>query len=174
MTPAPIAHRDHLVDLLPGNCIGCELGVFEGEFSSTLLRSNKFSELYLVDSFAGPAWNFGRHYPEASVLYEKVSQRFANDVRVRVIKGDSVAFLETSPALFDFVYIDTVHSYEHLRRELSAALGVMRKPGYICGHDYCDEFPGIARAVDEFTAAHGLRYQVTQDAPYRSFAIVLP
>ena len=57
-----ILNRNNLTDLLPYYSIGCELGVFEGEFSQTLWNSNKFAELHLVDIFTGEASNFGKPY----------------------------------------------------------------------------------------------------------------
>ena len=43
-----IPHRDNITNLLPLNSIGCELGVFEGDFSQKLIDSKKFHKLYLI------------------------------------------------------------------------------------------------------------------------------
>ena len=164
-----IPHRNNITDLLSPNSIGCELGIFEGDFSETLLSSNKFSTLYLVDLFTGPAWNFGKHYPDSSVLYDKVTQRFLDNKEVSVIKQDSLSFLRSTNTKFDFIYIDTVHSYDLTSQELIAAQKCIKPGGYICGHDYCSEFSGVIDAVIEFSEKYNYTVIVTQEKFYQSF-----
>lgn len=48
------------------------------------------------------------------------------------------------PAL---VFLDADHSYEETKKDLHWALKMGAKT--ITGHDYCAEFPGVMRAVDE-------------------------
>lgn len=166
-----IDNRNNITDILPTDSVGCEIGVFEGDFSKVLLDSNKFKKLYLVDYFSGPAWNFNKHYPDASVLYDKVKNRFSDDSRVSVIKNDSVSFLKTTNLLFDFIYIDTIHSYEYLSQELLLAHKLIKKEGYLCGHDYCQEFDGVIRAVQDFIKQFKYPLSITLDKPYCSFII---
>jgi hypothetical protein len=166
-----ISTRNEITNYIPPNSIGCELGVFEGEFSKILLDSNKFDKLYLVDSFFGPAWNFGKYYPDATVLYPKVKNRFCLDHRVSVIRSDSIDFLQSTKTLFDFIYIDTIHTYDHLYRELEFSRNKIKKNGYICGHDYCSEFQGVIDAVREFTKKYNYKYTITQEQKYPSFII---
>lgn len=166
-----ILHRNQITDLLPKNSIGCELGVFEGDFSEQLISSNKFDKLYLVDLFSGPAWNFGKHYPDAAVLYDSVKNRFQDKQEVYVIKQDSVSFLKSSELKFDFIYIDTIHSYEYLSQELAEAYNLIKSNGYICGHDYCTEFGGVIQAVKEFSEKYQYEVSSTKESGYPSFII---
>jgi hypothetical protein len=166
-----IQHRDNITDMLNPGSIGCELGVFEGEFSSILLNSNKFDKLYLVDLFSGPAWNDGKHYPDSSVLYDTVKSKFCNYPEIEVVKQDSVSFLKTTPLKFDFIYIDTIHSYDHCKQELDAAHNIINNNGYICGHDYCSEFRGVIEAVIEFSKKYQYTPIITQEQKYPSFII---
>jgi hypothetical protein len=166
-----ISHRNNITDLLPTNSIGCELGVFEGEFSEQLYLSGKFDNLYLVDLFSGHACNFGKHYHDASVLYHMVKHKFANYQQVQVIKQDSLSFLRSADLSFDFIYIDTVHSYEHLRQELALAYYRIKSGGYICGHDYCAEFNGVIKAVNEFCELYKYKPIITTESNYPSFVI---
>jgi hypothetical protein len=51
----------------------------------------------------------------------------------------------------DFVYIDADHSYEGVHRDLCTWYEKVRNGGIIGGHDYGHvNFPGVARAIDEF------------------------
>lgn len=166
-----ISHRNNITNLLPHNSTGCELGVFEGNFSQELCSSGKFNHLCLVDIFTGHACNFGKHYSDASVLYDIVKTKFLNCPEVEVIKQDSISFLKSTDIRFDFIYIDTVHSYDHLSQELSLAHNVIKSGGYICGHDYCDEFYGVIKAVTEFCQLYKYEPIITQESPYPSFII---
>lgn len=171
MNHISIESRENITDLLNNNSIGCELGVFEGEFSNTLIQSNKFKKLYLVDYFSGPAWNFGKYYSDTSVLFDEVKNRFENDNRVSVIKQSSIDFLKSTDIIFNFIYIDTVHSYEHLNQELSLAHKIIKPGGYICGHDYCTMFQGVIDSVQDFIQEYKYDVYVTPDPPYNSFII---
>lgn len=163
--------REQIVELLSPNSIGCELGVFEGDFSQSLVDSNKFSELYLVDLFSGSASNFGKHYPDASILNEYVKKKFQSHSSVKVVKQDSISFLQTSKINFDFIYIDTIHTYHHLIQELNSAHDCIKPGGYICGHDYCIEFMGVIQAVKEFSTKYQYPVIVTTENDYPSFII---
>jgi hypothetical protein len=166
--------RDEICNILPENCIGCEIGVFEGEFSSILLSSKKFKQLYLVDTFCGIASNNNLFYHDASVLEKIVKDRFINHEEIIVEKKDSISFLRSIPDnFFDFIYIDTVHSYELTILELEESHRCIKHLGYICGHDYSDKFfPGVVKAVNEFCTKNNFKYEVTQQIEnYPSFII---
>lgn len=166
-----LSHRNNITNLLPYNSIGCELGVFEGNFSKELYSSGKFDRLYLVDIFSGHACNFGKHYIDASVLHDMVKAKFLKCPEIEVVQQDSIAFLKTTDIKFDFIYIDTVHSYEHLSQELLLSRDVIKKGGYICGHDYCNEFEGVIRAVREFCELYKYQPIITEESQYPSFII---
>lgn len=166
-----IRNRKDITTLLNPGSIGCELGVFEGDFAQDLLSSNKFNKLYLIDIFSGYASNFGKYYPDASVLYNLVKTRFQDHSEIEVVKQDSVSFLSSTQIKFDFIYIDTVHTYEHLSQELNTAHRCIKTGGYICGHDYCSEFSGVVDAVMEFSEKYHYPLIITQEEIYPSFII---
>jgi hypothetical protein len=167
--------RNDICSLLPKDSIGCELGVFEGDFSSVLLGSNKFKQLYLVDVFNGKASNFNKSYEDASVLESLVRNKFSHSPEVVVIKQDSISFLQSMPDLFfDFIYIDTVHSYEHTAKELNESYRVIKNNGLICGHDYCPMFNGVIDAIKDFIQAKGLLLTITTEHDFPSFIISKP
>lgn len=49
----------------------------------------------------------------------------------------------------DFVFIDADHVYECIRKDIDAWLPKVRRGGIIAGHDFCNEFNGVIRAVTE-------------------------
>lgn len=156
--------RKSIVDLLSPNSVGCELGVFEGEYAEILWKSGKFDKLYLVDVFCGRTANFGKEIEDASFLEQMVTEKFKQEKGISIVKSDSVNFLLDQPQdSLDFVYIDTLHTYDQTIKELNAAYSCVKPNGYICGHDYCKLFHGVIDAVQEFVAKHDLNYTITKN-----------
>lgn len=164
--------RNQIISLLNENSVGCELGVFEGDFSEILTQSNKFTKLFLVDLFGGTASNFGKVYNDASVLENHVKNRFKEYSYVEVIKNDSLSFLKSiADNSLDFIYIDTVHSYDQTKLELEESYRTVKNGGLICGHDYCEMFRGVIQSVQEFISQYSLPLIITTEADFPSFII---
>ncbi len=49
----------------------------------------------------------------------------------------------------DFLFIDSDHTYEYTLQEIKAWLPKVKDGGYIGGHDYVKEYPGVIKAVNE-------------------------
>lgn len=169
-----IDKRHQIGNILSDNITGCELGVFEGDFSEVLVRTNKFKQLFLVDTFAGKIHGTQEKiYPDGSILFDQVKNRFIMYSEVSVIKQDSVNFLNSiEENSLDFVYIDTVHTYDQTLLELNAARKTVKHNGLICGHDYIEtRFPGVCKAVNEFVDKYNLSFRLTQKDEYKSYFI---
>jgi hypothetical protein len=168
-------NRNQIGCLLNNEITGCELGVFEGDYSKTLIETRKFKKLYLVDTFEGIIHGTKEKiYDDGSVLFDQVKNRFAEEKEVCVVKQDAVSFLESmQDSSLDFVYIDTLHTYDQTIKELESARRAVKNKGLICGHDYrMERFPGICQAVEEFCLKHNLIFKLTQKDAYKSFFIV--
>lgn len=173
--------REQITDLLENNSIGCELGVFEGSFSQILVNSGKFSKLYLVDLFGkidiatsgDKRGNNIKVYLHTDAMLEVVKEKFGSNPIVEICTSDSVSFLNSMPDdYFDFIYIDTVHDYNHTRKELEASLRVIKNGGFICGHDYHEtEYPQLVLAVNEFCNKNNLYFTLTNEDRLESFMI---
>ena len=175
-----LATRLHLLDLLPKNSIGAELGVFEGAFSREILERVRPEVLFLVDTFSGRVcsgdengenirWRYGDE------LHQILRQEYANNAGVHVVRSDSIAWLQQCRAgMLDWVYIDTTHEYGQTACELAAAAIAVRPGGFIGGHDYHEQFPGVIKAVLEFHALIGGEYKIFRGDKLPSFMIKLP
>jgi len=53
----------------------------------------------------------------------------------------------TVPA--DLVFIDAEHSYEAALADITLWTPHVRPGGILCGHDFCEAWPGVKRAVEE-------------------------
>ena len=163
--------EEMIIANVPKGGIGCEIGVFAGEFSQFLLKHTEPKKLYLID-----AWELvndtlfctdkngdnGVVLP-ASLLLNTVKLRFSNDIRVEIIKDWSHNAIPMISDKLDWVYIDADHSYEGCLRDLMLIEGKMNNNSLIMGHDYlinmekCKkqwEF-GVGKAVDEFCSKRG-------------------
>lgn len=173
--------RNDICNELKNNLIGCELGIFKGEFSEILLNSNKFKKLYLVDIFFGEMMSGDKDgnnvvYSNGDELFQIVTNKFKNESSIEIKKSCSVEFLKSFPdEYFDFIYIDSSHEYFHTKKELDESYRVIKKNGgIICGHDYNEvAFKGVFDAVNEFSKNNNLQIQTSQNDLLASFFLVL-
>lgn len=52
----------------------------------------------------------------------------------------------------DLIYIDASHDYPDVRDDLNAYATLLQPHGIMFGDDYCDWWPGVVQAVQEFAA----------------------
>jgi hypothetical protein len=146
--------------------VGCEVGVFAGEFAESLLRKLP-KELTLIDAWQSEdGWLFsgnvdgnnGIRLPQEQ-LYGLVISRFSAFPHVKILRGWTWDILPTLPETsLDYVYIDADHSYEGMKRDLKLIQSKLKPDGYLMGHDYEMNFAkakipwkfGVQQAVDEF------------------------
>ncbi len=158
-----LSSRKDIFKILPKNSIFAELGVFRGDFSKQILNYSSPKEVHFVDVW----WTeFGEYYPDwgAYTNYGKLKTRDAYNDTIKKIDsytnsfiyvGNDVEYLKTfSDRYFDWVYIDSSHTYDHTKDELKVLKTKIKENGIICGHDwYNDEnhtHYGVKKAVIEF------------------------
>ncbi len=160
-----IADRRFLAALLPKNGVGAEVGVFTGLFSTVLLEIAKPRHVYFVD----PWWEvFGPLYPDwgSYTAYGKLRTRVAYEVACRrisssaeraqtdVIVDFATSFFERMPdRIFDWVYLDSTHTYNGTVAELASVRSKLKSGAIIAGDDWqgdpSHKHHGVAKAVTE-------------------------
>ena len=161
------AARKKVLDILPTNAVGAEIGVWKGDFSAQILKSAKPKTLHLIDPWlvsdasdrTDQAWYGADKITQSAMdsMHKAVSDRFAREVslgRVRIHRSDSPTALGTMEAnTVDYVYVDGDHSYDGVSTDLAEAYRVCKVDGLIC----CDDYllgawwgDGVVRAVHEF------------------------
>jgi hypothetical protein len=171
-------NRSKLLQFLPKNSVGAELGVYLGEFSQELLEVVQPKRLYLID-----VWDFielsyrdklMRNHKSQYNNYRTVLKKFFNTPEVFMIREKTDIISEIFPKeYFDWVYIDADHSYEGCLRDLTNCDQLVKEDGLILGHDYdAVSFPGVIKAVNEFVNAQGyfLTY-ITDESACPSYVI---
>ena len=170
-----LSNRDELIKKMPSMGVVAELGADKGEFSSKILEIVKPRKLHIID-----AWHTER-YDDHKAKY--VAQLFREQVafgQVDLIRSLSVdAAKQFKDSYFDWIYIDTDHSYDTTLAELLAYERTIKKEGFICGHDYVmgnwitGYKYGVIEAVAEFCVMRNWRlaYLTTDFTENNSFAL---
>lgn len=87
---------------------------------------------------------------ELNEIKRSLKDLFLNKDKVRFLFMPSQEaaryFLDYS---LDIVFIDGNHEYTQVKGDILAWLPKVRSGGIICGHDYCDYYDGVKRAVNE-------------------------
>jgi hypothetical protein len=165
--PKQSGDRQFLLDMLPKESIGAEIGVHLGDFSQQILDSISPKELHLIDpwehqdsSIYKDAWYGGAAkggQAELDERYSSIFKRFDQNIQaeqVKVHRGYSTDVLRQFPdQYFDWVYIDGNHLYEYVKEDLDLSLHKVKAGGFIIGDDYTEGGwweGGVKKAVDEF------------------------
>jgi SAM-dependent methyltransferase len=121
---------------------GVEVGVFKGFFSKTLL-SMWGGTLYMVDIWKPQ--NFEDYQDQSNNIFHQdaLTTTMANisgyEDRAIMIRADSFAAAQIfENESLDFIYLDSNHTYEHVKKELEVWYKKLKPGGFFSGHDYLD------------------------------------
>jgi hypothetical protein len=152
--------REQLLDNLPKNAICAEIGVDVGDFSAQIIQQTSPSLLHLVDAWSGPRYSCG-----LEIVRQRLGEQIKNNV-VEIHQGLSTDVLENFPPnYFDWVYIDSNHTYETTRDELAICEEKTKANGRIAGHDFTSgnvikPWPyGVIEACNEFCVKFDWEYE---------------
>jgi predicted O-methyltransferase YrrM len=151
-----LVDRVKLLDRLRKNAVVAELGVNKGEFSELILSHTSPKKLHLIDIWGSERYN--------EQLMRQVQTKFATQIQgniVEINRGLSTEVVSNFPdGYFDWIYIDTAHSYTVTKAELEMYAPKITPGGIIAGHDYVmgnwtsDIRYGVMEAVYEFCVKH--------------------
>lgn len=170
-----LLNRKELLAKLPSNGVASEIGVARGEFTSEILTITHPKTLHLIDSWGSKRYN--------ESLLNFVREKFHNEIktgRVQIHRNLSVAAAENFELeTFDWIYIDTDHSYKTTWQELIKFSSKVKKDGIIAGHDYSmgnwvkGYRYGVIEAVHNFCVEYDweLLYLTVDPVEIQSFAI---
>ena len=130
-----------------------EIGSFVGE--STVLFAQSFKQVIAIDPFLE---GYDDQDPtsylfEFKNVYQTYLDRtggFKNIQTIVSTSDDALADLKGN--LYDFVYIDGLHTYDGVKNDIQNYLPLVKHGGVIGGHDYSNQIPhllGVFEAVNE-------------------------
>ena len=170
-----VLNREKLLKLLQKNGIVAELGVDIGDFSNKIISFTNPKKLYLIDKWDSVGHNKNK--------MNYITKRFQEEIDagiVIVIRGTSEKELRKfENGYFDWVYIDTSHSYTQTMEELELCRIKVKNGGIIAGHDYCQGSIndvlayGVVQAVNQFCINYdwGFIYLTHETHRFLSYAI---
>ena len=89
-------------------------------------------------------WKNLCQYPNATPLRMNLGDAEAVELLVAIVAEHGGA---------QMVFIDASHDYRSVTNDIATAKRLLAAGGVLCGHDYCDYWPEVKRAVsDSFNA----------------------
>lgn len=160
MCRRPVRRNKFLRSLGIQGGVGAEIGVQKGFFSHALLHTLHPEQLHLIDPWhlLGDEWAWATGSKSTRKALANVHHWFRRDIanqRVVVHVGFDESILPTFPdGFFDWVYLDTSHSYDQTKQELALLANKVKRSGVILGDDWFGEpshsFHGQYLAINEF------------------------
>jgi tetratricopeptide (TPR) repeat protein len=152
-----------LVDKLPELRVGdrqfafAEIGVWHGRsvlFLAQRLRQ-KLDPGLSPPTVVAVDINLTEFYKNAANVLDRVP--------IEAYQLDSVDAANAIQRQFDVVFIDALHDYANVKRDITAWRGKVRPGGLLCGHDYmhAGEHEGVGRAVDEIFGRENVKVEGT-------------
>lgn len=125
-----------------------EVGSWKGRSTTAMLKECP-GIVYAVDNFKGSDEEIHR---EIRAREGSIFAAFANNVdefeNLIVLKLNSKKAASLFPdKSIDMIFIDASHGYEDVKSDIE--LWMPKAKHLICGHDYCDGWPDIKKAVDD-------------------------
>lgn len=127
-----------------------EIGSYAGE--STKIFCENFGKVISIDPYIedydmnDPACHNMKLNDVYDVFIENTFH-LNNLKHIRKTSDDAVINLKGKS--IDVVYIDGLHTYEQVRKDIHNYTPHIKPGGFICGHDYHPHWNGVIRAVDE-------------------------
>lgn len=161
------------------NLVGVEIGVYRGDNAFFILTNLSIKKLFLIDPYleyqgfkGNVGWtkahqsDFNKHF----MLAKRKLKQFKH--RIKFIKEKSEDAVSNVPENLDFVYIDGNHEYEFVKRDIELYYPKLKRGGILGGDNFESIFPGVARAVLEFTDKYSLKiHGARSDASYEWWVI---
>lgn len=123
-----------------------EIGVQYGLNAKTILKLLPIKKLYLIDP-----------YYDDEIFYAAKRTLAKFNKKIEFIRKTSEEAETNIPYDLDFVYIDGLHDYEHVKKDIELYYPKVKKGGIIGGHDFWADQIGVCNAVLEFAFKNNLK-----------------
>ncbi|TAN52470.1 MAG: class I SAM-dependent methyltransferase [Methylococcaceae bacterium] len=175
--------RDFLLNMLPKQSIGAEIGVHLGDFSRRILHMVHPRELHLIDPWkheTRPVYQDAWYGGKAENGQQEMDERFASVCgcfsdeigknQIKIHRGYSSDILKQFPeGYFDWIYIDGNHLYQFVKQDIELSFQKVKLGGLVTGDDYQVGGwwnGGVKKAVDEFARRHSTELLTIQKRQY--------
>jgi predicted O-methyltransferase YrrM len=127
-----------------------EIGSYAGE--STKIFANHFREVITIDPYLNDydLNDITCYHMDLNKVYELFIENTKNYENIRLIKKTSdEAINDLEGQFFDFIYIDGIHTYEQVSKDIDNYKPLIKSGGFIGGHDYHSVWEGVVNSVNE-------------------------
>jgi predicted O-methyltransferase YrrM len=127
-----------------------EIGSYVGE--STVIFAEHFKSVTSIDPFTDnydltdPACSY-KPFDEVYHNFLENIKNYDNITHIRKTSDDSVILFDDNS--IDVLYIDGLHTYEQVKKDIVNYLPKIKQSGFICGHDYHENWIGVIKAITE-------------------------
>lgn len=134
-----------------------EIGVWRGDFAFSFIQIWQGIKLHLIDPWKPQPNYIDIRNQDSQQDYEYVLKRSLDfKERIEIHRTTSIEAAKSIKDVFDFVYIDANHSYEHTLQDLNLWWHKIHSKGILAGHDIFNEaHPGVHKAVFAFSKQIG-------------------
>jgi predicted O-methyltransferase YrrM len=135
---------------------GIEIGVFVGGHAEAMLNTN-LHRLVGIDPYKMYEQPMQRitSQEDFDAIYFFTVNRLQSDRYLHLRMTSDEAYPYLADDKFDFVFIDGLHTYEQVKKELNNYGELIRVGGVIACHDYKHpSFPDLTKAIDEYAKLH--------------------
>jgi predicted O-methyltransferase YrrM len=127
-----------------------EIGSYAGE--STKIFSENFKQVISIDPFINDYDSNDitcQFMPLDKVydIFKQVLNQHPNIKHIRMTSDDAIR--EIKDEKFDFVYIDGLHTYEQIKKDITNYLPLLNENALIGGHDYHLNWYGVVKGINE-------------------------
>jgi len=141
-----------------------EIGAYMGE--STAIFCQNFKSVTTIDPFLNGYDASDRVCSEIVPMHLIHAEfcvrmsKYNNYELIRKKSNDAIKYLTDRPVVHccDVVYIDGMHQYEQVKKDILNYRDIVNKGGFVTGHDYCTVWPGVRQAVDELYGAPHMNF----------------
>ena len=157
----------------------CELGVAAGGYLFPLITQSHPKNCLAMDAWSEevcPYYSQDKHDRNLTHVHKifKDVKKWAG-TSLDVVKGDHDLLVDNyEDESFDFIYIDTDHSYKVTESCIRLWWPKVKKGGILAGHDYNsrNKLYGVVEAVDEFVEKNNIQYFHTTSEYPKSWIIL--
>lgn len=129
-----------------------EIGSYKGESTEIFLK--RFKHVISIDPYIN---DYDINDPACFSNYKKISEiyfeffenvsKYGNLKHIKKTSDD--AFLSLNNIKVDFVYIDGLHTYEQVKKDINNYKNIINFEGFIGGHDYHNNWKPVIKAIHE-------------------------
>jgi hypothetical protein len=127
-----------------------EIGSYAGE--STKIFAEEFKEVVSIDPFINDydENDITCQYMDLTKVYDTFMQSISGYENIKHIRKTSDdAYFDLKNEKFDFIYIDGMHTYDQVSKDIDNYKNLINYDGFLGGHDYHPVWQGVVDAINE-------------------------